>query len=132
VIAGLEPGKIFGAGANLEGNEGAIWQPQQHVTRLLIDIFDDRGCCFEAMNAELRPVQPEVVTLYPIIGGRKMALSRRTLVKLTGATLALSSIGAIGFGGGAMALAASVRPFKLTSTTETRNTCPYCSWDAAS
>ncbi len=33
----------------------------------------------------------------------------------------------LGFGSAGEALAASVRPFKLTATTETRNTCTYCS-----
>src|SRR6202161_11482 len=56
-----------------------------------------------------------------------MELSRRGFIKLTGAGLAASSIGALGFGYVGEALAASVRPFKLTAATETRNTCTYCS-----
>jgi formate dehydrogenase major subunit len=56
-----------------------------------------------------------------------MDLSRRGFIKLTGASLAASSIGALGFGFAGQALAASVRPFKLAATTETRNTCTYCS-----
>jgi len=56
-----------------------------------------------------------------------MNLSRRGFIKLTGAGLAASSLGALGFGFAGEALAASVRPFKLTATTETRNTCTYCS-----
>jgi formate dehydrogenase major subunit len=56
-----------------------------------------------------------------------MVLTRRGLVKLTGAGLAASTLGALGFGHAGEALAASVRPFKLTATTETRNTCTYCS-----
>ncbi len=56
-----------------------------------------------------------------------MILSRRGFIKLTGAALAGSSLGALGFGFTGAALAASVRPFKLTATTETRNTCTYCS-----
>src|SRR5712672_3163291 len=56
-----------------------------------------------------------------------MDLSRRGFIKLTGAALTASSVGALGFGFAGEALAASVRPFKLTSTTETRNTCTYCS-----
>ncbi|VTZ23153.1 Molybdopterin oxidoreductase [Methylocella tundrae] len=56
-----------------------------------------------------------------------MKLSRRGFIKLTGASLAVSSLGALGFGLSGEALAASVRPFKLTATTETRNTCTYCS-----
>ena len=56
-----------------------------------------------------------------------MDLSRRGFIKLTGAGLAASSLGALGFGFTGEALAASVRPFKLTHATETRNTCTYCS-----
>ena len=56
-----------------------------------------------------------------------MELSRRGFIKLTGAGLAASSLGALGFGSAGEALAAAVRPFKLTATTETRNTCTYCS-----
>ena len=56
-----------------------------------------------------------------------MDLSRRGFIKLTGAGLAASSLGALGFGSAGEALAASVRPFKLTHATETRNTCTYCS-----
>src|SRR6201995_1592021 len=63
----------------------------------------------------------------PRFGVRAVELSRRGFVKLTGAGLAASSLGALGFGFAGDALAASVRPFKLTATTETRNTCPYCS-----
>jgi formate dehydrogenase major subunit len=51
-----------------------------------------------------------------------MELSRRGFMKLSGATLAASSVGALGFGAAGEALAASVRPYKLTATTETRNT----------
>jgi formate dehydrogenase major subunit len=54
-------------------------------------------------------------------------LSRRGFIKLTGAGLAASCVGALGFGFEGEALAASVRPFKLTHATETRNTCTYCS-----
>jgi formate dehydrogenase major subunit len=56
-----------------------------------------------------------------------LELSRRGFIKLTGAGLAMSSLAALGFGAAGQALAASVRPFKLTATTETRNTCTYCS-----
>jgi formate dehydrogenase major subunit len=56
-----------------------------------------------------------------------MELSRRGFIKLTGAGLAASSLGALGFGYSGEALAAAVRPFKLLATTETRNTCTYCS-----
>jgi formate dehydrogenase major subunit len=56
-----------------------------------------------------------------------MQLSRRGFIKITAAGLAASSLGALGFGGVGEALAASVRPFKLTAATETRNTCTYCS-----
>jgi formate dehydrogenase major subunit len=56
-----------------------------------------------------------------------MNLTRRGFIKLTGAGLAASSVGALGFGYTGEALAADVRPFKLAATTETRNTCTYCS-----
>jgi formate dehydrogenase major subunit len=56
-----------------------------------------------------------------------MNLTRRGFIKLTGAGLATSSLGALGFGYTGEALAAAVRPFKLAATTETRNTCTYCS-----
>ena len=56
-----------------------------------------------------------------------MELSRRGFIKITAAGLASSSLGALGFGGDGEALAAAVRPFKLTAATETRNTCTYCS-----
>lgn len=53
-------------------------------------------------------------------------LRRRGFIKLTSAGLAASTLGAVGFGWAGVALAAAVRPFKLASTTETRNTCTYC------
>jgi formate dehydrogenase major subunit len=56
-----------------------------------------------------------------------MALSRRAFIKLTGAGLATSSLGMLGFAAAGPALADSMRPFKLTHATETRNTCTYCS-----
>ena len=56
-----------------------------------------------------------------------MQLSRRGFIKLTGAGLAASSLGALGFGPAGEAMAAAVRPFKLAAATETRNTCTYCS-----
>jgi formate dehydrogenase major subunit len=58
---------------------------------------------------------------------RQMNLTRRGFIKITGAGLATSSLVALGFGSAGEALAASVRPFKLTHATETRNTCTYCS-----
>lgn len=56
-----------------------------------------------------------------------MHLSRRGFIKLSSATLAASTIDALGFGAEREALAASVRPFKLAAASETRNTCTYCS-----
>jgi len=56
-----------------------------------------------------------------------MLLSRRDFAKLTGATLMVSTVGAVGFGSASKALAASIRPFKLQAASETRNTCTYCS-----
>ena len=54
-------------------------------------------------------------------------VSRRHFMKLAGAGAAGSAIAAFGFGEVEAQVAAHVRPFKLASTTETRNTCPYCS-----
>ena len=56
-----------------------------------------------------------------------MQMIRRGFIKLTGATLAASSLDALGFGHVGEAIAAAVRPFKLSASTETRNTCTYCS-----
>ncbi len=56
-----------------------------------------------------------------------MELTRRGFIKISTAGLAASSLGALGFGYAGEALAAAVRPFKLTAATETRNTCTYCS-----
>jgi formate dehydrogenase major subunit len=56
-----------------------------------------------------------------------MELSRRGFLKVAGAGVAGTSLGAMGFGEAEAAVAAHVRPMKLTNTTETRNTCPYCS-----
>ncbi|TWI33383.1 formate dehydrogenase major subunit [Paracoccus sulfuroxidans] len=54
-------------------------------------------------------------------------LSRRGFLRLAGAGVAATSLGAMGFGDAQAAEEAHVRPFKLATTTETRNTCPYCS-----
>jgi formate dehydrogenase major subunit len=54
-------------------------------------------------------------------------LSRRQFLRAAGAGVAGTTLGAMGFGGAEQALAQTVRPFKLAKTTETRNTCPYCS-----
>lgn len=56
-----------------------------------------------------------------------MEVSRRQLLQLAGAGAAGSAIAAFGFGGAEQALAQTIRPFKLAKSTETRNTCPYCS-----
>ena len=56
-----------------------------------------------------------------------LELSRRHFLQGAGATAAATSLGAFGFGGLEMAYAASVRPFKLVGTVQTRNTCTYCS-----
>ena len=52
-------------------------------------------------------------------------VTRREFLRITGTTLAGSSLVALGFTP-AVALA-EVRQFKLARATETRNTCPYCS-----
>ena len=56
-----------------------------------------------------------------------MELSRRDFLKGAGVGVAGTTLGAFGFGDIEAAYAAAIRPFKLASTTETRNTCPYCS-----
>src|SRR5262245_6230436 len=56
-----------------------------------------------------------------------MDLSRRQFLKVGGTAAVASSMAALGFGASETALAQAVRPFKLARTTETRNTCPYCS-----
>jgi formate dehydrogenase major subunit len=56
-----------------------------------------------------------------------MEVSRRQLLAGAGAGLAGTTLGALGFGEAETALAEAIRPFKLSNSTETRNTCPYCS-----
>jgi formate dehydrogenase major subunit len=53
------------------------------------------------------------------------SLTRRQFLKLSAATLASSSITLLGFSPGAAL--AEVRQYKLSRTTEVRNTCTYCS-----
>ena len=52
-------------------------------------------------------------------------VNRRQFFKITGTALGASTVTALGFSP-AQAVA-NVRPFKLERTTETRNTCTYCS-----
>jgi len=54
-----------------------------------------------------------------------VTMNRRQFLKVTGASLAGSSLALVGLAPD-MALA-EVRAYKLARTTETRNTCPYCS-----
>ena len=54
-----------------------------------------------------------------------MDMTRRQFFRVSGAGLAASSLVALGFS--PAAVAAETRHFKLARTTETRNTCPYCS-----
>jgi formate dehydrogenase major subunit len=56
-----------------------------------------------------------------------MEVSRRGFLKATGVGVAGTALGAFGFGAAEAAEVAHVRAFKLATTTETRNTCPYCS-----
>jgi len=56
-----------------------------------------------------------------------MELSRRGFLKAGGGAALASSAAVLGFGDGQIALAGEIRPFRLAQTTETRNTCPYCS-----
>jgi formate dehydrogenase major subunit len=51
-------------------------------------------------------------------------VTRRQFLKITGATLAGSSLALMGFS--PTVAVAEVREFKLARATETRNTCPYC------
>lgn len=51
-------------------------------------------------------------------------LTRRDFLKVTGVTLAGSSLALLGFS--PTEALAEVREFKLLRATETRNTCPYC------
>jgi formate dehydrogenase major subunit len=53
-------------------------------------------------------------------------ISRRQFLGEVGAAAALTTVGALGFGAVEAAHAATIRPFKLARTVETRNTCPYC------
>jgi formate dehydrogenase major subunit len=54
-------------------------------------------------------------------------VSRRGLLRVAGVGAAGTALGALGFGEAEAATAAHVRAFKLARTTETRNTCTYCS-----
>ena len=56
-----------------------------------------------------------------------IAFSRRQFLAGAGAGMAGTTLGALGFGDIETAYAQAIRPFKLTRTTETRNTCTYCS-----
>lgn len=56
-----------------------------------------------------------------------MELSRRQFIQGAGGGVALTAIGALGFGEAETAHAAAIRQFKLSGTTEARNTCTYCS-----
>ena len=54
-----------------------------------------------------------------------LQLTRRQFLKVTASSLAGSSLALLGFS--AADALAEVRQYKLARTTETRNTCPYCS-----
>jgi formate dehydrogenase major subunit len=54
-------------------------------------------------------------------------VSRRGMLKAAGVGAAGTALGAFGFSAVEAAVAAHVRAYKLAATTETRNTCPYCS-----
>lgn len=56
-----------------------------------------------------------------------LEVTRRALLTGAAGGFAASTLGALGFGVLEEAVAATVRPFKLTAAKETRNTCPYCS-----
>ena len=54
-------------------------------------------------------------------------LSRRSFLKLAGAGVVATSLGSMGFGEAEAQELAHIKPFRLATLTETRNTCPYCS-----
>lgn len=54
-----------------------------------------------------------------------MDMNRRQFLRVSAAGLAASSLVALGFS--PATVLAETRAFKLARTTETRNTCPYCS-----
>ncbi len=54
-----------------------------------------------------------------------MDITRRSFVKLSAGAVGAGSLGALGFS--SERALAEVRTFKLEHTSETRNTCPYCS-----
>ena len=56
-----------------------------------------------------------------------MELTRRTLLRYGSASIAGSVMAALDFGNAEQALAVPAAPFQLERTTETRNTCSYCS-----
>lgn len=56
-----------------------------------------------------------------------MELSRRAFMRGAGAGAVATSLSALGFAEVETAYAQTIRPFKLANTTETRNTCTYCS-----
>ncbi len=53
-------------------------------------------------------------------------LSRRAFLRGAGAGVAGTALGAFGFDGIEAAYAQTIKPFRLTRTTEARSTCPYC------
>ncbi len=54
-------------------------------------------------------------------------ITRRGLLRTAAAGTVVSTVASLGFGALETAAAAQVRPYKLSRTTEVRNTCPYCS-----
>jgi len=54
-----------------------------------------------------------------------MTVTRRQFLEVSAASIGATSLGALGFS--PSRVLAEVRTFKLARTTETRNTCPYCS-----
>lgn len=54
-------------------------------------------------------------------------VTRRQFLGAASAGAAGTALGALGFGAAEQAQAEAIRPFRLANTTETRNTCTYCS-----
>jgi formate dehydrogenase major subunit len=108
-----------------------VWRNQLCLTLLLFKNTLKALFCVPFIDTLYRPIErgknvprrgqtSEETTL-------NMELSRRRFLAGASAGLAGTTIGALGFGGVEAAYAAAIRPFKLVGTSETRNTCTYCS-----
>jgi formate dehydrogenase major subunit len=85
-------------------------------------------------SAQLNPIRQNfgryckaLASFYTRKRQMNLEVSRRHFLKAAGTGVAGTALGAFGFSAAEAMVAAHVRPFKLANTTETRNTCPYCS-----